>query len=542
MAVITFTARTALAAGYISGQEYDIVFECSQYEIEPDAVTEDSVTLSGVRETILHRDERMWDVATGAMIGLAADQFVCFLASVLDGSTFTFDRFATIENGTVIPDRPIQCELANKGRRTRLGNRLDAFRFDFRIRAAAEEDAILYGENYYWDLDLTRGVVPDGWAYTRTGVMYALGQDGIYRPHAANTIPAHWDAVAGESLGAWFGPETTNRAPYSTDISNAAWSLQNAVKASCNSIIDGGVARRITATGSSAGVFQTVGTFTGSAETLYAIIEKGDQDVASIALYNTTTAAFACRAQLTFSTGVATVAAGSGTARAYKIATAGPNGGEVWLLALTTSAGIYTNTRQVICYPAGIATTSGHAYLHHIQLQETVSVISPPIVTNATSVTVGQPALVSEPLPPWFHNDEYSLAVEYSIKDQVAASRGLLSVSDNTTSNRALIYLTSAATSVQTYVTVGGVDQAILTSTVNSAGKNKVAARLVKDNIACSANGGPVQQDTSCLIPPVSRAQIGVTVSASNPACCYISRALIHKEVFENQSLIDWGA
>lgn len=146
MAVVSFTARNALATGMVAATSYDLFFQCAQYELDMKAITEDSVSLSGKRETVLHRDERTWEVTTGAVIGLDADKFVCFLSSVSNGAEFDFDRYATMTGSTVNEDNPIACELvADSWKRTRLGNRTDAFQFTFKIRQIGEP---LYGENY----------------------------------------------------------------------------------------------------------------------------------------------------------------------------------------------------------------------------------------------------------------------------------------------------------------------------------------------------------------------------------------------------------
>lgn len=551
MAVISFIAKSSLAPGYISGQSYDIEFECSQYEVDIRPVSEDSVSLSGKRETVLHRRERTWDVTTGAHIGLSADQLMCFLASVQDGSAFTFDRYATLSGSTIITDRPITCELASDGSRKRLGNRSDAFQFSFKIREI-EDDTPLYGENFYWDLDLTRGAVPDGWTYTRTGTMYAMDTDGIFKPYAADVMPSHYDMVNERQMGAWFGISTTNSLLYSSDISNAVWVANSVSKAAASSIIQGGTAQKITNTGSGGNVVQTLGTFGTNPDTVFAIVEKGDSDICRVRLYDNTAAADRLVATLTFSTG-AVVRSGSdasGNVRAWKIANTGPNGGEVWLIALTTSAGALTNgnARRVYVHAADPASSTQFGYVHHVQLHANSSnsanhaIPCPPIVTSGTSATRGADALVNSNVPAWWTQRDFTMGIEYTQKDTAnLGGSWLMTVSDATSNNYAAFDFSSGG-GLRARQIIAAVSQASMPLTQTPGTKVRAAMRAETDNFASYSNQSPTaSSDTNAaLFSVASKFTVGCAYNSGSPAHVYVSRALFAPEGWSNEELKAW--
>lgn len=553
MAVVTFTATSALAAGYISGVEYSIYFECSAYDMEIKPITEDSVSLSGVRETVLHRRERLWDLTTGAMIGLAADQFTCFLASVQDGAEFTFDRFATLDgSGNVVADRPVLCELANDGRRKRLGNRLDAFQFDFKIREVADADVPLYGENFYWDLDLTKGVVPDGWTYTRTGTMYAMDEDGIFKPHAANVMPAHYDAVAGRWLGAWFGITTTNSLLYSSDFANAAWFAANSTKSAASSLIQGGTAQKITNNGASPSrLEQTIGTFGANSDTVFAIAEKGNSDQAWVAVYDNTAGAYVAQATLTFSTGtvVTSGSAANKNGRAHKLQNLGPNGGEVWIIAITFTPPTAGNVRRVMVssVQSGVTDGTSYGFLHHAQLhanhtQPQSAVVCPPIVTTSASASRGADLMVCQNIPNWWTQREHSIASEFTQKDSSnVIGSGLIALSDGTINNFSEFDFNSSAQVRGRCNTAGAVEASLaMTASVQSA--HRVAMRVKAGDFASVSNfNASVVTDLSgALFNSADRYYVGAAYNGSAQPSCYISRALFVPEAWANDELKAW--
>jgi hypothetical protein len=554
MSYVTFTARTNLAAGYISGEEYSLAFKPKEHDPEFAAIKEVSVSLSGQRETVLHRDERTWQISC-VMVGSDADRMACFLASAINGATFTFDRHGTIEDDTVIADRPITCELdVDRIRRKRLGSRSDAFEFSFTILESAAEDVPLYGENYYWDLDLTRGAVPDGWTYTRTGTMYAMDDDGIFKPHAADVMPSHYDMVSGRWLGAWFGPSVTNTAQYSSDISNAVYAVTNASKSAASSVIQGGTAQLITNTDVNGQVTQSIGTYTANPDTVFVIFEQGTGTSARLGIYDITAAAYLHQTDLNYSTGVVSGTAGTGTSvnqRAVKLLDAGPNGGAVWLIAVTVTPPTAGNSRRIYLKPQGHSAAAGvTGYIHHLQIHAGHAAgganqqICPPIVTTGSSASRGADVLKSTSVPNWWKKSAFSAGVEISVQDNlVVSSSWLLSVSgDGSTSNNNAFIDISSGLVPRVRCTTESASVASIVRAINAPGITRIAGRWEVNNFAAadSINSSVGLDTNGALFDVAAEYQVGCAYNELNQPAIYVSRALFSPQAYSDAELKAW--
>lgn len=228
---------------------------------------------------------------------------------------------------------------------------------------------------------------PTAFVFTRTGVALAR-QGASYDAALYNSIAQDLPRFARLSDGAigFLGEGArTNRALRSSDFSNAVWSGAGSfTRTSQTSLLPGVTALQHRNTNvANAAILQTIGTFTGSPETLSLIVENVDALTTLIAVYNSTTPGFVARATLTWATEVFFINSGTATLRSTKLSTSGPNGGKVMLLSITVTSTV-GNGRQAWLYPAGTAATALATTLHHAQYTEAAFPTSP-IITAAAA-------------------------------------------------------------------------------------------------------------------------------------------------------------
>lgn len=143
------------------------------------------------------------------------------------------------------------------------------------------------------------------------------------------------------------------------------------------SMIESEAGSKIPGGGSSAGpfVFRSAGVFTGSAECLVVIAERGTTNTHPVAVYDETLGTFVVEASKNWLNGGFTVTSGSGSVFQRKLADRGPNGGEVWVLILSYS-GTGGNVRRVYGVRHNAITTA-HVFLHHCNVDEMAFSTSP---------------------------------------------------------------------------------------------------------------------------------------------------------------------
>lgn len=233
--------------------------------------------------------------------------------------------------------------------------------------------------------------------------------------------------------------------------------------ASATSIIDGQTAYRHTNDGVSAARTRsdTVGTCTGSAESIWCILE---QDTANEAVTSAVDFAsdgnLVSRATLTWATGAVAVTddEGAGTVHRVKLADVGPNGGAVYLFGVTAS-GTAAEARTLELYPTGIDQNTKGVYVHHVQHEEAAFGSLTPIPTAGSSVARS----ADDVELPWFGPMDtfqvYTKFIEYGGINTASA----IVYSVGTTSNGRLILRTHSS---------GGEYQAVLgnASTTTSTG------------------------------------------------------------------------
>jgi len=146
VAIAIYIARACLITGHVVGEQYSVVFKLAEWEPQISIKREQARALSGRAETIVHHRAREWSVTTQEFNSSQTDAFAEFLASVLDGSQFTFDRDAVAldVNGDPIAVKPFQCQLTDDDFKQKRWKKPGYYQFTFRIRETTEP---LYGEN-----------------------------------------------------------------------------------------------------------------------------------------------------------------------------------------------------------------------------------------------------------------------------------------------------------------------------------------------------------------------------------------------------------
>ncbi|NQD37480.1 hypothetical protein HPT27_10615 [Permianibacter sp. IMCC34836] len=543
MPTVTYTSRIRIAPGHMPGVQYSIAFKLKDYEPSIEFDSEEHRAIGGGASQFVHlRDDGEWQITTEPMTGSTFDVFHEFLASVGDGQEFTWDFYADSLNadGTPVVVRPVTVQLVDRNVKPKRWKKPGYFEFSFKVRQC---DSPLLAENFYFDFDLTKAnadiLAALGFTYTRTGDLYALRDDGIYHKYSANVSSSHYDAINAREMGPWFGGSVTNNLLYSSDISNGAWPTSSTSKSAATSIIEGGVARTLTPSSTSANITQNIGTFTGSAETYYAIVETSNK--VGVAIYNVTTLAHVVMGEFDCTTGVAALYSGTGTVRMWKIRNAGPNGSApVWLCAVT-GTGVSGNSRRVYVYPDRVAGTQS-ATMHHGQLTAG-EMVSPPVVTGAATATRGADVITLTDLPDWLGNaTEITIGAVFDLLDSypLPLSGRLVELNDGSDSDRHLLY--RSTTNLAAITTYAGTSQASLSRTIATTGRHRAAYTAKAGRFALSENGASPALDSAGVMPLISQLHLGHKGGGVSPATCYISRVLIDARAYSNAELQGWAA
>ena len=126
MAYITYTATRNIMSGHTLSTSYSLDFEASVLNKSFNIINFKNVSISGARETILHRNETIIQVTAIMLSETNITQFEEFLASVSAGETFILDMYGSIAT----PDNPKNCLLNSP---SWANNRTGMLRSDYEI-------------------------------------------------------------------------------------------------------------------------------------------------------------------------------------------------------------------------------------------------------------------------------------------------------------------------------------------------------------------------------------------------------------------------
>jgi hypothetical protein len=137
----------------------------------------------------------------------------------------------------------------------------------------------------------------------------------------------------------------------------------------------------------SVAVIQTNGTLNAAGDCVYAIVENVSAAVTDIGLFDADASVntFVIRGTMNWTTRAFTIASGAGSVFAWRIAEVGPNGGPVYVLAVS-GQGTAGHPRKVYLYPSGVVQNGNAVVVHHLQLESGVLFPSSPIVTSGAGV------------------------------------------------------------------------------------------------------------------------------------------------------------
>lgn len=309
----------------------------------------------------------------------------------------------------------------------------------------------------------------------------------VYRQAAANTC--RFDASGGKT-GLLIEEADTNEVLYSSE-NNAVWTVSNATKAATGtSIINGKTPIKVTATGASGYLEQSVATLGGSDMYHYAIVEVGDGTVADIESVGDS------RVRLTFATGAVTQVSGASLRKgAYRVTASGPNGGAVWILYHALAA---ASTPSVLRYYPDPTGSSKFGYMHHCQGSFNDVHGTSPVVTTTVADQRGAEIITSATVPSWWSNTQTSVIASYERIFETIETAVIFGSSDGTTDNYCLYGVNGSAPNNATTTVVKTPDSALAADAegLASGQVNKVAFSH-KDGFTYASGNGSVSSNAA---------------------------------------------
>ena len=206
--------------------------------------------------------------------------------------------------------------------------------------------------------------------------------------------------ISNEVSGILCEPAQQNLALWSADFSNAAWGSSGVSKTDAIAMIDGGAPKRYTNTTTSGQLGQSIGIFSGSAETMVFIVENDGAASSRFYQYDSTTPANVLGVEINWATEAVSLYAGAGTFGGIKIRAAGPNGGKAMLIWLTATGTAGKSRYPSIHVNPGIA--SGGIIMHYAGLVTGSVVPLSPIVTQGAALTRTVDTVLI-PMPSWLY-------------------------------------------------------------------------------------------------------------------------------------------
>ncbi|OQB10818.1 MAG: hypothetical protein BWY21_00125 [Parcubacteria group bacterium ADurb.Bin216] len=349
-------------------------------------------------------------------------------------------------------------------------------------------------------------------------VCEASGVLGPLQPYYPTTGSAYfgprftYDPVTHAALGLLIEEQRTNLLTYSEQFDNAAWTLATAsVTANATTAPDGAsTADKLVEDSTAAVTHRLYGaaTVTAVAHTLSVYAKPAGRSIIALRTPGGVLSYF------NVSTGTVGSVPGPHSAKIESVG----NGWYRCSVTWTPTAGAI-NVGYDACQVDGSSTYNGDGtsgiYLWGAQLEAGAFATSY-IPTTSASVTraADSATMTGSNFSSWFNATQGTLYVEGGGSNAAGSAR-LVGISDGTTLNRIINYL-SGATQLAGLVSTGGVAQANPTVNVTSAASsNKLAQAYVVNNVNVAANGTLGAADTSATIPTVTLMRIGADESGT---------------------------
>lgn len=132
MSVITYIAKRNVMPSHTEGNEYIIEVPMVAIDRRVNAIRYTHKSLTGVRETWLHRLDKLVDLTTKYLAPgdlVTPDHLREFLESVAGGEEFTIDLYGTINN----PRNPLSAVMESANYREQRRSTTDEIAFSFQI-------------------------------------------------------------------------------------------------------------------------------------------------------------------------------------------------------------------------------------------------------------------------------------------------------------------------------------------------------------------------------------------------------------------------
>ena len=267
-------------------------------------------------------------------------------------------------------------------------------------------------------------------------------------------------------------PQRTNLITYSNSFSNWSINSGNSTISSNNAISpDGGLNADRFVSGSGGYIYESLTCLAETEYTFSFYIKNIDYVNNALALYDESNSAFFFK-DVSYST---------------------TNDWSRITYSFTTPVGC-TSLRV---YPQRKADGLGSFYIYGAQL-EAASYATSYIPTDGATATRNQE--ICNNATPEINSAEGVLYAEVNYGQQRNASR-YISLSDGSNSNRVILGVSANTSSINTFVTSGGVTQANMSYPINISNTNKIALKYKENNFALFINGVRVFTDSSGLSP-----------------------------------------
>lgn len=339
----------------------------------------------------------------------------------------------------------------------------------------------------------------------------------------------------------------TNLCTYSEQFDNAVGAHPQAnmtVAANDTTAPDGGMtADRLTATATAATTMREEAVITGTAAAYSVFVKKGSSATAGneFTLRNFTTSTDLVRFTLNYDTGAITYTTGSSGAAARDY------GSGWWRVEIVATSGITSG--DIISGYAGARATPMTAgdfwYAWGVQL-ESAAVVGSYVPTGASAVTRNADAIsytLSGPHATAL-SSQGTVVVEYRLQGGVPNSgsfqRRAVSIDDGTASNRIWVGTGNTTNAIRAIVETGAVGQtANIVSAGIAVGSRVVAAfSYATNNANLAANGTPVNNDASCIVPTVARIGFGANSFGGSELFGTIKRVTIFSTALTDAQVV----
>ena len=317
-----------------------------------------------------------------------------------------------------------------------------------------------------------------------------------------------YDPVTLAAKGLLIEEARTNLLQFSEQFDNAAWAKTNsAITSNATTAPDGALTADKLTEAATTSVHRASQNFTTTAAShTFSIFVKASERTFALLFHDQSATGVA----IDLSSGAISVPAGIGA----PLASSSVAFGNGWYrCSITVAATAASNLFAV--YPMLNATTFSYLgvvgsgiFIWGAQLEAGAFATSYiPTVASTVTRSADVATMTGTNFSSWYNQSAGTFVVD---ADRIGfSSSDMLFAASDSGSTNLLQQTAPSATSSRFNVRVGGVDQAILNTTVSASAVHKIASAYALDDFASVVNGGTLVTDTSGTIPTVDRLGIG---------------------------------